>query len=211
MKTLQQRIDQHSKSIVCRWMASVVAAAALTVGNSTGWTADVSQSLRSPPTTGDTKVVVDRKTESQATEPKARSPKPLPRPTDRTLGAAPSWNGKLPRPSGQTFIVLGIVAGLALVWRLTRGGERNLPSDLVEVYGRVPLNPKQHLHLVRVGNTLLVLIESAQGLQRLAEITDPDEVQNITRRFRKDGTGVVPPELSNVVSAGRHLASFRSA
>jgi flagellar biogenesis protein FliO len=175
------------------------------------WAAEAAQSVMAPPSATAMTVSSGEDDASQATPRSANELNALPRPTRRTPDAAPSWNDSLPRPSSQTVIVLGIVAGLALVWRLTRGSEGNLPSDLVEVYGRVPLNPKQHLHLVRVGNTLLVLIESAQGLQRLAEISDPEEVRSITERFRRDGTGAVPPELSNVVSAGRHLASFRSA
>ena len=210
MKAGRQMFDQFNNRLtIHRWIASVVALA-MFVACPTGWAAEASQS---PTKTAREAASEGLSGERQlhAAKKSGDAPIALPPPTRRTPGAAPSWNDKLPRPSAQTFIVLGIVAGLALVWRLTRGSERNLPSDLVEVYGRVPLNPKQHLHLVRVGNTLLVLIESAQGLQRLAEITDPEEVRNITSRFRKDGTGVVPPELSNVVSAGRHLASFRSA
>ncbi len=210
MKTVQQKTEQQCKSSAeYQWIA-VLVASVLWVSSHAAATAAEASSPHRQTKKNDTSEKTANKVEGQVAPGVSKAPQPLPRPTKR-VSPSTSWNDRLPRPSGQTFIVLGIVAGLALVWRLTRGNERNLPSDLVEVYGRVPLNPKQHLHLVRVGNTLLVLIESAQGLQRLAEITDPDEVRSITNRFRKDGTGVVPPELSNVVSAGRHLASFRSA
>lgn len=49
----------------------------------------------------------------------------------------------------------------------------------IELCGKVRMDARQSLHLVRVGQRLLVLHESAQGVQRLAEITDPDEVERL--------------------------------
>jgi flagellar biogenesis protein FliO len=76
--------------------------------------------------------------------------------------------------------VLAAFCGLLLLqrWLGPRGGG-SLPAGMVQVCGKVPLDAKQSLHLVRIGQRLLVLLESPQGMQRLAEITDPDEVRRL--------------------------------
>lgn len=77
-------------------------------------------------------------------------------------------------------IGLVIFGALVLVHRILGGAQRvTLPRGAIEVCGKVPFDAKRSLHLVRVGSRLLVLLESAQGIQRLAEITDPGEVQRL--------------------------------
>lgn len=84
----------------------------------------------------------------------------------------PPWDTK------RVGIVLAMFAGLMAVQRiLTPPVASNLPASAVQVCGKVPLDSKQFVHLVKIGERLLVLLESPQGMQRLAEITDPAEVQ----------------------------------
>ena len=85
---------------------------------------------------------------------------------------------------------LGIFVGLVVIQRWLGGQRRaTLPTDVIQVYGRVPLTARQHLLLVRVGQRLLILLESAQGISRLAEITDPAEVGRLVERFRQPQNG----------------------
>jgi flagellar biogenesis protein FliO len=79
---------------------------------------------------------------------------------------------------------LGIVLGLFLViiWAVRRGLPRGagvLPGDAVEVLGRAPFVGKQHVHLVRCGNKLLLVCVSPGSVQTLTEITDPAEVERL--------------------------------
>jgi len=79
---------------------------------------------------------------------------------------------------------LGIVLGLFLLVVLVvrRGMPKNsavLPSDAVQLLGRAPLVGRQHLHLVRCGNKLLLLSVSAMSSTTLTEITDPAEVDRM--------------------------------
>lgn len=80
---------------------------------------------------------------------------------------------------------LAIVIGgyLGFVW-LTRkfGGasDKSLPSEVFEVIGTSPLNPKQNLQLVRLGSKLLVLVSGDEGVSPIAEVTDADEVEYLT-------------------------------
>jgi flagellar biogenesis protein FliO len=46
----------------------------------------------------------------------------------------------------------------------------------VQVLARCPVSHKQQILIVQVGRRLLVVGESAAGMNTLSEITDPDEV-----------------------------------
>jgi len=106
-----------------------------------------------------------------------RSSSPILTIVDRLRGANQHSSGWLASRLG---IVLSLFAAFVLGHRLLVPRTRAaLPPGAVEVCGRVPLAAKQFVHLVRVGERLLVLLESPQGVQRLAEITDPGEVQRL--------------------------------
>ena len=80
---------------------------------------------------------------------------------------------------------LGIVLGLFLLvaWAVRRGMPKNaalLPREAVEVLGRTALVGRQHVHLVRCGNKVLLLDIAATGVKTLTEITDADEVERLT-------------------------------
>jgi flagellar biogenesis protein FliO len=79
---------------------------------------------------------------------------------------------------------LGIVLGgyFALVWLLrfiSPAVNTHLPRDVFEVLGKTGFGNRQHLQLVRLGNKLLLLLESAEGIQPIAEVTDPAEVEHL--------------------------------
>ncbi len=88
-------------------------------------------------------------------------------------------------------VVLGLFA--LLVWVTRRTRPRNhaaLPGEVLETLGRVPLNGRQEMHLVRVGNKLLLLSVTATAAETLTEITDPDEIERlagICRHGQSDG------------------------
>ena len=79
---------------------------------------------------------------------------------------------------------LAIVLGLFLVvaWVFKRAmpkGAGALPSEVVEVLGRTALAPRQMVHLIRVGQKMLLVSISAAGVETLTEITDPMEVDRL--------------------------------
>jgi flagellar biogenesis protein FliO len=80
---------------------------------------------------------------------------------------------------------LAIVVGLFLIcmWMLRRGGARTsgvLPSDAFAVLGRAPLTSQSFAHLLRLGNKLVLVAMSSDGIQPLTEVTDPMEVDRLT-------------------------------
>lgn len=79
-------------------------------------------------------------------------------------------------------LVLGLFA--ALVWvskkaQKGRGIVRPIPDEVLKVLGQKHLGPLGTISLVRCGRTVMVVSQSASGLQSLATITDEAEVRHL--------------------------------
>ena len=75
------------------------------------------------------------------------------------------------------FLVLTTFLILALLFKkVSPKGSRPLPKELFENLGRAPLTQKFQLHLLRLGNRLILVSVTLDGVQPITEITDPDEV-----------------------------------
>lgn len=79
---------------------------------------------------------------------------------------------------------LAIVLGLFLVcaWLVRRSGPKPttpLPRDAVAVLGRTPLAGSHFAHLVQLGNKLVLISVSPDGVSPLAEVTEPHEVHRL--------------------------------
>jgi flagellar biogenesis protein FliO len=112
---------------------------------------------------------------------------------------APSGdNGKLAKPiiSGSVGPVVSMFASLFLVIMLflvfallfrkvTPNGSGLLPKELFESLGRAPLTQKIQLQLLRLGNRLILVSVTADGVQPITEITDPDEVVQLLGLCRR--------------------------
>jgi flagellar biogenesis protein FliO len=94
----------------------------------------------------------------------------------------------LPLQSAYSMITaLAIVKGafLLFAWALRRGGKTNaarrgvLPTEVVDVLGRVPLAARQFAQLLRVGNKLVLVAVTPDGPTTLTEVTDPTEVDRL--------------------------------
>ena len=112
---------------------------------------------------------------------------------------------------GRLGILVTVFLGLVWVQRLFgQQGTSRLPADAVEVCGKVRLDAKQLIYLVRVGDRLLVIHESPHGVQRLAEIADPDEVQRLLDPRSRSQSRSSSPRINKVATtAGELLAQLR--
>jgi flagellar biogenesis protein FliO len=110
---------------------------------------------------------------------------------DSATGTGEPKNGSLPFTFSklESFSTAGaglaIVIGLFLicVWMLRRGGAKTsgvLPADAFAVLGRAPLTSQSFAHLLRLGNKLVLVAMSPDGIQPLTEVTDPMEVDRLT-------------------------------
>ncbi len=99
---------------------------------------------------------------------------------EASRGKTTSWT----TTTASLLFVLTLIAGGAYLLR--RQGRRIpglLPEEIVQVLGRRYVDQRNSLQLIRCGSKILVLASSTQsGLSTLSEITDPLEVELITRQ-----------------------------
>ncbi len=108
-------------------------------------------------------------------------------PTDTQAERSPhARDFQLPKIESFTTATAGlaIVVGLFLVcaWLLRRSGPKPttpLPSEAVAVLGRVPLAARNFAHLLHVGNKLVLVAVTPEGVSPITEIIDPVEVQRL--------------------------------
>lgn len=68
---------------------------------------------------------------------------------------------------------------MLLSWAVKRGmpkSDQVLPAEAVRLLGRVPLGSRQFGHLLQLGNKLVLISVNQTGVEKLAEIDDPQEV-----------------------------------
>ena len=114
---------------------------------------------------------------------------------------------------------LGIVLGLFLlaVWMLRRAMPKTshtLPAGIVEVLGRAPLTNRQHVHLVRCGNKLLLICISPSGIATLTEIIDPMEVDRLAglcQQGRSNSTTAAFRQVFSDLAAQPAIGGFSGA
>jgi flagellar biogenesis protein FliO len=126
-----------------------------------------------------------------------REPEPAPFATSDpdkslTLPARPGDSSGEKYSSGPRTMgaIVSVVASLAVVlglffvvaWLMRRNlpnSVRRLPDEVVETLGRAPLAGRQQMHVLRFGNKLLLVCASSTGVDTLAEITDPLEIDRL--------------------------------
>jgi flagellar protein FliO/FliZ len=88
---------------------------------------------------------------------------------------------------GSLAVVLGIF--FAVVWMFRRASPKafgTLPAEVFEVLGRAALANHQQVHLLRLGNKLLLVsVAAVGGASTLAEITDPAEIERLADLCRQ--------------------------
>ncbi len=123
---------------------------------------------------------------TQAAAPSRLSPPAGAIPLSPPRADAEQGRFRLPTASLQTVAGgLGAAVGLFLIvaWVMRRGmpkGSGALPREVVEPLGRLPLGGRHQLHLLRLGNKLLLVSISQGGIEALGEVTDPAEVDRLT-------------------------------
>ncbi len=106
------------------------------------------------------------------------------RPIDRSKDHPSSLSGARTSP-WKSLAILGVMIGLILLAgkglkRLAPHRFHELSDDLFTPLGYRSLSRNHTVHLVRVGQRLLLIGSSSEGLRTLSEITDPEEVIRLT-------------------------------
>jgi flagellar biogenesis protein FliO len=149
---------------------------------------------------------------SRATLVAAGSDQPLPlSPPRRGAGAEPaaargrSTSRALSTVISSVAVVLGLFALLVWFSRRTRTrGRALLPGEVVQTLGRAPLNARQEMHLVRVGNKLLLLAVTATGAEPLTEITDPAEINRLAGLCGQNAADGISASLREMLAQLQH-------
>jgi len=105
----------------------------------------------------------------------------------RNGGVVPSGWGPVATTLSALAVVLGIFLIFAWLMRRASGkGTAGLPGELVEILGQVPLNGRQRLCVIRFGRKLVLACVSVDGAETLAELTDPEEVDELLAIWRRN-------------------------
>ncbi len=124
-----------------------------------------------------------------------------------------TWFGSFLSMLGSLSVVLALF--FAIAWFTKRqlpAGGTALPREVLDVLGRAPLGPRQNVHLVQLGNRLLLVAVSPNSAQTLAEVTDQHEIDQLVglctpSRSPRNGRGLLDfisrptrtrPEVSDV-------------
>ncbi len=102
------------------------------------------------------------------------------------------------------LIVLGLIVGCAWLYRKSVGGaaRSGLPDNVVQLLGRTPVAPRQHLVLLRFGSKL-VLVSMVQGETRaISEITDPLEVDRLAGLCESNRSGSMTASFRDILTHG---------
>ena len=116
-----------------------------------------------------------------ANEPPQAVSNPLPRRSNSATREANLTHGNATTSWSATVWSLLFIVGLIVVgahWLKSRSPTvaRGLPGEVFEILGRKAIDPRTSVVLARCGSRLLMLSQSPHGLQTLAEITDPVEI-----------------------------------
>lgn len=120
----------------------------------------------------------DTPTAAEADRLPAHEQQPLGgQPQDRTDGglAAPTGGWTLSTLAA-LGIVIALIFGARLAYQRLGGRVATRATAAVEVLSRTSVAPKNHVLLLRVGQRVLVVGDSATGLRTLANVDDPEEV-----------------------------------
>lgn len=101
---------------------------------------------------------------------------------------SPTASGAVTTVITSLAVVLGLFVLAVLIMKKAnaRGGCAKLPGEVVQTLGRAPLTGRQEMHLVRVGNKLLLLSVTASGAETLTEITDAEEIDRLAGICRQN-------------------------
>jgi flagellar biogenesis protein FliO len=144
------------------------------------------------------------------------TPRPLPLAKRDPLSEksdSPRALGAIVSVAGSLTVVLGLF--FALTWLMRRGMPNlamRLPDEVVSVLGRAPLASRQQVHVIRFGNKLLLVCASTSGFDKLAEITEPEEVQRIVGicdRSQSGTTTITAGQILGRLVAGGSLGKSR--
>lgn len=112
-----------------------------------------------------------------------------------------SFSGPTVTVTSSLAIVLGLFA--AMIWATRRFNGRGsirgiLPKEIMQPLGSTTLDPRTRVSMLRCGDRIIVIAQSASGIHPLSEITDPIEVQRLTAACLGDSKQTFASTLNDI-------------
>jgi flagellar biogenesis protein FliO len=125
------------------------------------------------------------------------SPRGLQSSTPITNSDVPSWS--------RTTVALGVTLGIAIVGlviarRFMPGLSNESRAGLVQILSQAPLGTRGVVYVVRCGPRVLIVGATANNISTLAEIADPDEIDEF-RRLNCGKSSTLPRARSGAQAA----------
>ena len=127
--------------------------------------------------------------------PRSQNSRNVPRP------AASGTSQMLATMISSLAVVLGLF--MLLVWLVRRSLPRSsagVPKEVVEVFGRATITPRQSVHVVRFGSKMLLLSITPSGMEALSEITDRAEVDRLAGLCQESQPGSVSRSFRQLIT-----------
>lgn len=113
--------------------------------------------------------------------------------------------GRLTGPAITVTSSLAVVLGLfaALIW-LTRkfggrsGAQGTIPKDAIQNLGSTSIDPRTQVTLLRCGQRIMVMARTNTGIYPLSEITNPEEVSQLTAACLGDSKQAFASALQSI-------------
>lgn len=108
---------------------------------------------------------------------------------DAPGAGSPQWSSPAITVASSLAVVLGLFAGL--VWLTRRfgsktGGGGTLPQAALEQLGSRAIDARTRIVMLRCGERILVVAQTAGGMHPLSEITEPAEVNRLSAACQSD-------------------------
>ncbi len=97
----------------------------------------------------------------------------------RNSHSVPGLNESMVKMGGSLAIVLSLFLGLVWVTKRRRPRGFQLTNQTLEVIGQTPLSKNHTLHIVKLGQRLLLVSAGESEVTCLSEITDPVEIEQL--------------------------------
>lgn len=206
--TLKNWILYFSFMVLC-WATGIAAGQ-----NSTATPATYQESIRPENAGTDRQVRLPDSADNSGDMAEEPLPLPGPQAAEPSDRLAPKAGNPVIKTFGSLVLVIGVFAAIAFWMRRVGGrGGQSLPKEVWEVLGRGPLDTKHYVQLVKFGDRLLLVGISNNGIRTLTEVTDPEEVRQLSSASRRNGSSLAgrwPSGLAAKVT-GRRVKSTETS
>ncbi len=145
-----------------------------------------------------------------ASKPRASTPLPKPNQSE-TSRVRPTGGWQALTTVGSSLaVVVGAFLLLVIALRRTQPkGTRPLPPEVLDVLGRKPLTPRASLQLLRLGRKLVLVAVLPAGIEAVAEVTDPAEVDRLSGLCHQQSSRGISRSFAEILSGGEPVPKPR--